>query len=133
MLIPPRQILRMGVATRFLLMRFFLLLPCSVTLAFSTVSCTQLREVPLLITLSDINQSNHVETVLRKSGWSKKDYRVTPQSSSTHVRFRRSVPSPEAEAQVRASMRAIKEEITRSYGYRANTLVFVFDNVTLRE
>lgn len=123
----------MGVATRFLLMRFFLLLPCSVTLAFSTVSCTQLREVPLLITLSDINQSEHVEAVLRKSGWSKKDYRVTPQSSSTHVRFRRSVPSPEAEAQARASMRAIKEEITRNYGYRANTLVFVFDNMTLRE
>lgn len=114
-------------------MRLLLLLPCSVVLASSVVSCTQLREVPLLITLSDINQSEHVDAVLKKSGWSKKDYRVTPQSNSTHVRFRRFVPSPEAEAQARTSMRAIKEEITRSYGCRANTLVFVFDNMTLRE
>lgn len=133
MMIPQHQILRMEVATRFLPMRFLLLLPCSVALASSVVSCTQLREVPLAITLSDINQSKHVDAALKKSGWSKKDYQLTPQASSTHVRFRRSVPSPEAEAQARTAMRAIKEEISRSYGYRANTLVFVFDNMTLRE
>jgi hypothetical protein len=98
--------------------------------------CTNLSdkkiEQPWIISIIDIHEANFVEAVLNQNPQFKGIFRVEPGSKTTTVYFK-TPPKPADELALRTSMKQIKEILTKQRGRTANTIRFVFPDVTLEE
>ena len=98
--------------------------------------CTSLSdkevEQPFIISTIDLNEAYYVRDVLNTQTGMKGTFKVDPGSTVTTVTFR-SPNEPIDEAACRKWMRSIKAPLTEHRGREANTLKFVFKNVTLEE
>ena len=111
-----------------------LILPL-VTIALLS-GCTNLSdkkvEQPGVISTIDLNEAAYVRDFLNATEGFKGTFTVEPGSTVTTVIFK-SPDEPMNEEACRKWMRSIKAPLTESRGREANTLRFVFKNVTIEE
>ena len=98
--------------------------------------CTNLSdkkiEQPWVISTIDIHEADFVEAVLNQNPQLKGTFDIDPGPKITTVHFR-SPPKPANEAALRESMQKIKGILSERRGRTANTLRFIFPEVTLEE
>ncbi|MDF7798890.1 hypothetical protein P4C99_05420 [Pontiellaceae bacterium B1224] len=98
--------------------------------------CTNLSdkktEQPGIISTIDLNEANYVRDFLNATDGFKGTFTVDPGSTVTTVIFK-APDEPMNEEACRNWMRSIKAPLTESRGREANTLKFVFKNITIEE
>lgn len=98
--------------------------------------CTNLSdkkvEQPGVISTIDLNEADYVRDFLNATDGFKGTFSVQPGSTVTTVIFK-APDEPMNEEACRTWMRSIKAPLTESRGREANTLKFVFKNITLEE
>jgi len=98
--------------------------------------CTNLSdkkiEQPWVISTIDLNEADFVKDVLNQDPQLKGNFHVDPGSKITTVHFK-TPPKPANETALRDSMRQIKSILTKHRGRTANTIRFVFPEITLEE
>lgn len=98
--------------------------------------CTNLsdkkQEILGVISTRDINEANYVKKILNSQDGAKGNFRVEPGSTVTTVHIK-SPDEPLDEEACRKWMRSIKASLSEHRGREANTLRFVFKNVTIEE
>ena len=98
--------------------------------------CTNLsdkkQEIPGVISTIDLNEADYVKDFLNATEGFKGTFTVEAGSTVTTVTFKEP-DEPMNEEAARKWMRSIKAPLTKSRGREANTLKFVFKNVTLEE
>lgn len=104
----------------------------SVLLAGCTNLSDKKREQPFIISTIDINEAYYVRDFLNATEGFKGTFTVDPGSTVTTVTFN-SPDEPLNEKACRKWMRSIKAPLTEHRGREANTLKFVFKNITLEE
>lgn len=112
----------------------------SILLSIITLSlisgCTNLSdkkvEQPGVISTIDLNEADYVRDFLNATDGFKGTFTVEPGTTVTTVIFK-APDEPMNEEACRKWMRSIKAPLTESRGREANTLKFVFKNVTIEE
>jgi hypothetical protein len=98
--------------------------------------CTNLsdkkQEMPGVISTIDLNEADYVKDFLNATEGFKGTFTVEPGQTVTTVYFK-APDEPMNEEACRKWMRSIKAPLTESRGREANTLKFVFKNVTIEE
>ena len=98
--------------------------------------CTNLsdkkQEIPGVISTIDLNEADYVRDFLNATEGFKGKFTVEAGSTITTVTFKEP-DEPMNEEACRKWMRSIKAPLTESRGREANTLRFVFKNVTIEE
>lgn len=98
--------------------------------------CTNLSdkkiEQPFVISTIDVNEAHYVREVLNAQDGMKGTFTVDAGSTVTTVTFKEP-DEPMNEEQCRKWMRSIKAPLTEHRGREANTLKFVFKNITIEE
>ena len=98
--------------------------------------CTNLsdkkRETPFIISTIDLNEARYVEEILNAQDGAEGNFTVEPGPTTTTV-YIKSPDEPLNEEACRTWMRSIKAPLTEHRGREANTLKFVFKNVTIEE
>jgi len=106
------------------------------TLLVLLSGCTNLSdkktEQPFVISTIDVNEAHYVRDFLNATEGFKGTFTVDAGSTETTVTFK-SPDEPMDEEACRKWMRSIKAPLTKHRGREANTLKFVFKNVTLEE
>ena len=90
------------------------------------------KEQPFVISTIDVNEAHYVREVLNNQDGMEGTFTVEAGSTVTTVTFT-SPDEPANEEQCRKWMRSIKAPLTEHRGREANTLKFVFKNVTIEE
>jgi hypothetical protein len=90
------------------------------------------NEQPFILSTIDINEACYVRDFLNATEGFKGTFTVDPGCTVTTVTFK-SPDEPLNEEACRKWMRSIKAPLTAHRGREANTLKFVFKNVTLEE
>ena len=107
-----------------------------ITLSVLLLGCTDLSdkkiENPWVISTIDVNEAYYVRDVLNSQDGMKGTFTCNAGSTVTTVTFK-SPDEPMDEEACRKWMRSIKAPLTEHRGREANTLKFVFKNVTLEE
>ncbi|RKX46705.1 MAG: hypothetical protein DRP64_02790 [Verrucomicrobia bacterium] len=107
-----------------------------ITLFVLLTGCTNLSdkkiEQPFVISTIDVNEAYYVRDFLNATEGFKGTFNVNAGSTVTTVTFK-SPDEPMDEEACRKWMRSIKAPLTEHRGREANTLKFVFKNVTLEE
>ncbi len=98
--------------------------------------CTNLSdkkiEQPFVISTIDLNEARFVRDLLKQDPKNSGNYDVQPGPTTTTVIFK-APPKPVNEDALRDSMKKIKNVLTLRRGRTANTLRFIFPEVTLEE
>lgn len=90
------------------------------------------KEQPFVISTIDINEAQYIRDVLNSQDGIKGTFTADAGPTVTTVTFK-SPDEPMNEESCRKWMRSIKAPLTEHRGREANTLKFVFKNITLEE
>ncbi len=108
---------------------------CITILFAACAACTNLsdrkRELPV-VSIIDLWEAQYVGKALSSDPRLAGRIEVTPYKDRTVVKF--STPRrPASEAETRKSMRLLKNDLSKKRGRTANTLIYIFPEVTLKE
>jgi hypothetical protein len=111
---------------------FCALIILSVLLSGCTNLSDKKKEQPFIISTIDINEAAYVRDFLNATDGFKGTFTVDAGQTVTTVTFKEP-DEPLNEEACRKWMRSIKAPLTEHRGREANTLKFVFKNITLEE